>query len=99
MAEDEMSLLTLDKICTDTDARDQAACVNMLSGFMAGLQKGQATARQGKPICFPKTVSMEQMKLIIDNFVHDSPENVHYPAFDALPVVLQHVIPCPPSQK
>lgn len=30
MAEDEISLLTLDKICTDTDARNQAACVNML---------------------------------------------------------------------
>ena len=95
---DEFSLLQLHHVCTDTDARSQSACSGFLAGYIAGLQMGVATAKQGKLICFPNNFSFDQIKLIIEKLLRDEPQVVNLPAHQVLTVALQHAIPCAHSK-
>lgn len=96
MAEDDMSVMMLQHICSDTDQRSQSACSGFLVGLVAGLQLGTKTAQEGKPICLPSSFSPDKLKLMLDKIMNDKPEFAALPALPALALGLQSVFPCRP---
>ena len=90
----DVSLLQLRDICKDEEQHGGLACYGFLTGFLLGLKMGTQTSKEGKPICFPQTFSVDQMKLILDNIVNDGPQWSSLPAAPALALALQANLPC-----
>jgi Rap1a immunity proteins len=94
----DMSVLLLNHICHDTDARSQSACSGFLTGLLAGLQMGTQMSREGKPVCVPNTVTPDKLIFMLDKIVNDKPEFAAMPGLEAIAIGLQSVFPCRPQQ-
>jgi hypothetical protein len=90
----DVSLLQLRDICKDEEEHGGLACSGFLTGFLVGLKMGTQTSKEGKPICFPRTFSADQMRVILNNIINDGPQWSNLPAAPALALALQANLPC-----
>jgi len=90
-----MTLSQLHEFCSSTDTTDTVSCTAYFAGFIQGIEVESAGAENGKPICFPENISVDQVKLFLDKIARNGPQYLSLPAAPALAIALQAAFPCP----
>ena len=83
----------LQSACTD----NQDICDFWITSFLLGAFGSQGIAQQGNfsPVgCPPGGVTASQARLIVENYMHDHPENLHLPAQDVVLAASALAFPC-----
>jgi hypothetical protein len=84
----------LQSACTD----NQDLCDFWITNFLLGAFGSQASpSQQGNlaPVCPPAGITHAQVRLIVGNYMHDHPENLHLPAQDIVFAAAGLAFPCP----
>jgi hypothetical protein len=88
--------MTLDKMCQEnTTSRPYAACLAYLRGLFDGMQQAKIVDDLKNTFCPPPTAESDTLRLIIDRWVADNPNNLNVSVAWAAPLALSLAFQCP----
>jgi hypothetical protein len=89
------SILTLNKMCQEKINTSQyAICVAYLRGLFDGMQQAKLVDTTKDTFCPPATPDLDQLRLIIDKWVHDNPTETKVTVGFAAPMAFSLAFPC-----
>src|SRR5215472_1026584 len=70
------TMLTLNKMCQENaNTRSYAVCMAYLRGLFDGMQQAKIVEDTKNTFCPPQTPDLDQIRLIIEQWVRDNPKN------------------------
>ena len=70
------TMLTLNKMCQENpNSRSYAVCMAYLRGLFDGMQQAKIVEDTKNTFCPPQTPDLDQIRLIIEQWVRDNPKN------------------------
>src|SRR5262245_6197256 len=70
------TMLTLNKMCQENpNSRSYAVCMAYLRGLFDGMQQAKIVEDTKSTFCPPQTPDLDQIRLIIEQWVRDNPKN------------------------
>jgi hypothetical protein len=88
-------MLTLNKMCQEnTNTRPYAVCMAYLRGLFDGMQQAKIVEDMKSTFCPPVTPDLDQLRLIIEQWVRDNSKNPSVSLGWAGPVALSLAFPC-----
>jgi hypothetical protein len=89
------TMLTLNKMCQENaNTRPYAVCMAYLRGLFDGMQQAKIVEDMKSTFCPPVTPDLDQLRLIIEQWVRDNPKNPSVSLGWAGPVALSLAFPC-----
>jgi len=89
------TMLTLNKMCQENpNSRSYAVCMAYLRGLFDGMQQAKIVEDTKSTFCPPLTPDLEQIRLIIEQWVRDNPKNTGVSVGWAGPLALSLAFPC-----
>jgi hypothetical protein len=89
------TMLTLNKMCQENaNTRSYAVCMAYLRGLFDGMQQAKIVEDTKSTFCPPLTPDLDQIRLIIDQWVRDNPKNAGVSVGWAGPLALSRAFPC-----
>jgi hypothetical protein len=89
------TMLTLNKMCQENaNTRSYAVCMAYLRGLFDGMQQAKIVEDTKSTFCPPQTPDLEQIRLIIEQWVRDNPKNAGVSVGWAGPLALSLAFPC-----
>ena len=82
--------------CTDSDSAMRLSCLAYMSGFMDGIELGQAgSSSEMQRICLPdEGVSAEQARRVVVKWLQDHPKNLHESGRIQVFLAMADAFPC-----
>src|SRR5215813_10474706 len=91
----ETTMLTLNKMCQENaNTRSYAVCMAYLRGLFDGMQQAKIVEDTKSTFCPPQTPDLDQIRLIIEQWVRDNPKNAGVSVGWAGPLALSLAFPC-----
>ncbi|TMK21063.1 MAG: hypothetical protein E6G75_03445 [Alphaproteobacteria bacterium] len=89
------TMLTLNKMCQENpNSRSYAVCMAYLRGLFDGMQQAKIVEDLKSTFCPPPSPDLEQIRLIIEQWVRDNPKNASVTVGWAGPLALSLAFPC-----
>jgi hypothetical protein len=89
------TMLTLNKMCQENaNTRSYAVCMAYLRGLFDGMQQAKIVEDTRSTFCPPQTPDLDQIRLIIEQWVRDNPKNAGVSVGWAGPLALSLAFPC-----
>ena len=89
------TMLTLNKMCQENpNSRSYAVCMAYLRGLFDGMQQAKIVEDMKSTFCPPPSPDLEQIRLIIEQWVRDNPKNASVTVGWAGPLALSLAFPC-----
>ena len=88
-------MLTLNKMCQENaNTRPYAICTAYLRGLFDGMQQAKIVEDMKGTFCPPVTPDLDQIRLIIEQWLRDNPKNSGVSLGWAGPLALSLAFPC-----
>jgi len=89
------TMLALNKMCQENaNTRSYAVCMAYLRGLFDGMQQAKIVEDTKSTFCPPQTPDLDQIRLIIEQWVRDNPKNAGVSVGWAGPLALSLAFPC-----
>jgi hypothetical protein len=89
------SILMLNKMCQEKNNTSQyAICMAYLRGLLDGMQQAKLVDTTKDTFCPPAVPDFDQLRLIIEKWVHDNPTETKVTVGFAAPMALFLAFPC-----
>jgi Rap1a immunity proteins len=89
------TILTLNRMCQEKpNSLQHAVCLAYLRGLFDGMQQAKIVEETKNNFCPPPSPDLDQMKLIIEQWVQNNPKNTSVSIGWAAPLALSLAFPC-----
>jgi Rap1a immunity proteins len=95
LMEPVVSILTLNKMCQEKiNTSQHAICVAYLRGLLDGMQQAKLVDTTKDTFCPPTVPDFDQLRQIIEKWVHDNPTETKVTVGFAAPMAFSLAFPC-----